>query len=85
MKVIKVIQIETFDGKQFLIRRDKPYEAELLQLIQKLITGKSTGSIAHISLGTVPEKIYLGIPNVGTEINSLQIKKGKHNGDDDQD
>jgi hypothetical protein len=82
MKVIKVIQIETFDGKQYLIRRDKPYEEELLQLIQKLIDGKTTGSIAHISLGTVSEKIYLDIPNVGSEINSLQIKKGSHNGND---
>lgn len=83
MKVIEVIQIETFDSKQYLIRRDKPYEDELLQLIQKLITGKNSGSIAHISLGTVSEKIYLAIPNVGTEITSLQIKKGKHNGDDE--
>lgn len=76
MKVIKVIQIETFDGKQFLVRRDKPWAEELLQLMSTLITGKETGSIAHISLGTVSEKVYLGIPNVGTEINSIQIKKG---------
>ena len=75
MKVIKVIQIETFDGKQFLIRRDKPWAEELHQLMQKLISDKDIGSLAHISLGTVSEKVYLGIPNVGTEINSLQIKK----------
>ena len=84
MKVIKVIQIETFAGQQFLIRRDKPYAEELHQLVQKLIDGRESGSVAHISLGTVPEKVYLGIPNVGTEINSLQIKKGTHNDNDKQ-
>ena len=80
MKVIKVIQIETFDNQQFLIRRDKPWAGELQQIMEKLINGRETGSVAHISLGTVLEKVYLAIPNIGTEINSLQIKKGHDNG-----
>lgn len=80
MKVIQVIQIETFDNQQFLVRRDKPWREELLQVMEKLISGRQTGSVAHISLGTVAEKVYLGIPNVGTEINSIGIKKNKNDG-----
>lgn len=80
MKVIKVIQIETFDGQQYLVRRDKPWEEEFVALFKKLIKDKRIGSVAHVSLGTVDEKIYLGIPDVGQEINSVNIKKGNDDG-----
>ena len=83
MKVIKVIQIKTFDNKQYLVRRDKPWAEELHQLLTTLINDRQKGSVALISLGTIEEKVFLSIPNVGTEINSLQIKKGNSNGEDD--
>jgi hypothetical protein len=77
MKVIKVIQIEACNGSQYLIRRDKPWADELHQIIDKLIADKRVGSIAHVSLGTVDEEVYLGIPNVGQEIKSVNLKKRK--------
>ena len=82
MKVIKVIQIKTFDNKQYLVRRDKPWAEELHQLLTTLINDRQKGSVALISLGTIEEKVFLSIPNVGTEINSLQIKKGNSDGED---
>jgi len=82
MKVIKVIQIKTFDNKQYLVRRDKPWAEELHQLLTTLINDRQKGSVALLSLGTVDEKVFLSIPNVGTEINSLQIKKGNSDGED---
>ncbi len=76
MKVLKVIQIETFDDQQFLIRLDKPWEDEFIRLFTKLLAEKRIGSVAHVSLGTVDAKVYLDIPDVGAKINSLNIKKG---------
>jgi len=77
-KQIQVILIETFTGERYVLRRDKEYEAALMNLFKNLFRKAQLGSLAHISLRNIEEGEYDAIP---ASVAFMDMKqKGNNNG-----
>jgi len=74
---IKVVYIETFDGKKYILSLDRDYEKVLLTLFRNLFENAKLGSVACISLRYMDEEKY---EKLNPSPDFLVSKKGKNNG-----
>ena len=64
-KQLKVVMIEAFGGKRYLIRLDKDWKVVFISLFDRLMGNKKMGSVANISLRYIEEDKYYEILPAG--------------------
>ncbi len=78
---IKVIMVEAFDGRKYLIRTDKEYKKTLGDLFERLLGNDRLGSVACISLRLIDADKYNGIKRDPESVTE-EVKKGAEDGSD---
>ncbi len=59
---IKVVFVEAFDGRKYLLRTDRAYKVVLKDLIERLIEREPMGSLIFMSLRYMGEEAYNKVP-----------------------
>ena len=76
---IRVIMVEAFNGKKYIIRLDKDYEEVLMNLLNMLFGNNKLGSVACISIRLIKREEYNKVkptPEI-VEVGQKGMKDGK--------